>query len=81
MPPTLGKNVKDIQLSHLKYAVEMINTGYIYRLVKRTSGALEWAGYKVTQMDICLIFLWVKKHLKVFQSSHVKEQVIVLIHL
>ncbi|MFH3693225.1 T6SS effector BTH_I2691 family protein [Acinetobacter baumannii] len=48
LPPTLGKNVKDIQLSHLKYAVEMINTGYIYRLVKRTSGALEWAGYKVT---------------------------------
>ncbi|MFW6764662.1 T6SS effector BTH_I2691 family protein [Acinetobacter pittii] len=48
LPATLGKNVKDIQLSHLKYAVEMINTGYIYRLVKRTSGALEWAGYKVT---------------------------------
>ncbi len=48
LPATLGKNVKDIQLSHLKYAVEMIDTGYIYRLVKRTSGALEWAGYKVT---------------------------------
>ncbi|WPP68865.1 T6SS effector BTH_I2691 family protein [Acinetobacter pittii] len=48
LPASLGKNVKDIQLSHLKYAVEMIDTGYIYRLVKRTSGALEWAGYKVT---------------------------------
>lgn len=48
LPGSLGKNVKDIQLSHLKYAVEMIDTGYIYRLVKRTSGALEWAGYKVT---------------------------------
>ncbi len=48
LPATLGKNVKEIQLSHFKYAVEMINTGYIYRLVKRASGALEWAGYKVT---------------------------------
>lgn len=26
----------------------MIDTGYIYRLVKRVSGALEWAGYLVT---------------------------------
>lgn len=48
LPATLGKNVKDIQLSHFKYAVEMIDTGYIYRLVKRVSGALEWAGYLVT---------------------------------
>ena len=48
LPATLGKNVKDIQLSHFKYAVEMIDTGYIYRLVKRASGALEWAGYLVT---------------------------------
>ncbi|ENU30489.1 hypothetical protein F991_01625 [Acinetobacter sp. CIP-A165] len=45
---TLGKNVKDIQLKHFKYAVEMIDTGYIYRLIKRASGALEWAGYLVT---------------------------------
>jgi len=48
LPATLGKNVKEIQLSHFKYAVEMIDTGYIYRLVKRASGALEWAGYLVT---------------------------------
>jgi hypothetical protein len=26
----------------------MIDTGYIYRLVKRASGTLEWAGYLVT---------------------------------
>lgn len=48
LPATLGKNVKEIQLSHFKYAVEMIDTGYIYSLVKRASGALEWAGYLVT---------------------------------
>ncbi|MQZ30042.1 hypothetical protein F4U02_03280 [Acinetobacter haemolyticus] len=48
LPATLGKNVKDIQLKHFKYAVEMIDTGYIYRLIKRASGALEWAGYLVT---------------------------------
>ncbi len=48
LPATLGKNVKEIQLSHFKYAVEMIDTGYIYRLVKRASGTLEWAGYLVT---------------------------------
>ncbi len=60
LPATLGKNVKDIQLSHFKYAVEMIDTGYIYRLVKRVSGALEWAGYLVTPKDICLISLLVK---------------------
>lgn len=48
LPATLGKKVKNIQLKHFKYAVEMIDTGYIYRLIKRASGALEWAGYLIT---------------------------------
>ncbi|OTG86602.1 hypothetical protein B9T31_06245 [Acinetobacter sp. ANC 4558] len=46
---TLGQNVKDITLTHFKYGVEKIDTGYIYRLVKKKSGKVEWAGYNVTK--------------------------------
>lgn len=48
LPNNLGKNVKDIQLNNSSYIVEMVNSGYIYCLVKRKKGTLEWLAYKVT---------------------------------
>lgn len=45
----LGKNVKSIALSHSKYTTEMIDSGYVYAMVKRKKG-FEWIGYIVTPL-------------------------------
>nr|WP_174506486.1 T6SS effector BTH_I2691 family protein [Acinetobacter sp. Marseille-Q1620] len=57
LPATLGSDVKDVAISHFKYGVEMIDTGYIYRLLKRKSGKTEWAGYKVTAKGFLSYFV------------------------
>lgn len=43
----LGKNVKNVALSYSKYTTEMIDSSYIYAMVKRKKG-YEWIGYIVT---------------------------------
>ncbi|WP_089603965.1 T6SS effector BTH_I2691 family protein [Acinetobacter piscicola] len=45
----LGKNVKNIALSYSKYTTEMIDSGYVYAMVKRKKG-FEWIGYIVTPL-------------------------------
>lgn len=42
----LGKNVKNISVSNFKYTAEMVDSGYIYAMVKRKKG-FEWMGYIV----------------------------------
>ena len=43
----LGKNVKSVALSYSKYTTEMIDSNYIYAMVKRKKG-YQWIGYIVT---------------------------------
>ena len=43
----LGKNVKNVALTYSKYTTEMIDSSYIYAMVKRKKG-FEWMGYIVT---------------------------------
>ena len=57
---TLGKNVKEIPLSNFKYTVEMVNTGYIYSLVKRAKGPQIWSGYIVNDKGYLSYFNPVK---------------------
>lgn len=45
----LGKNVKNIALSYSKYTTEMVDSSYIYAMVKRKKG-FEWIGYIVTPL-------------------------------
>lgn len=49
LPTLLGKNVKSVALSYSKYTTEMIDSGYIYAMVKRKKG-FQWMGYLVTPM-------------------------------
>lgn len=46
---SLGKNVKNIALSYSKYTTEMVDSSYIYAMVKRKKG-FEWIGYIVTPL-------------------------------
>lgn len=43
----LGKNVKNVALSYSQYTTEMIDSGYVYAMIKRKKG-YEWSGYIVT---------------------------------
>lgn len=52
----LGKNVNNIALTKHKYTVEMVNTGYIYALVKRQSGPMIWSGYIVNKQGFLSYF-------------------------
>lgn len=53
---SLGKNVTNISLSKHKYTVEMVNSGYIYALVKRESGPMLWSGYIVNKQGFLSYF-------------------------
>lgn len=56
LPKNLGDNVKSVSINHSKYIVEMIDTGYIYQLIVRTSGKKEWWAYKVTPSGYLSLF-------------------------
>lgn len=56
LPTNLGENVKSVNLQHSSYTVEMIDSGYIYQLVVRTSGKKEWWAYKVTPSGYLSLF-------------------------
>lgn len=43
----LGKNVKNVALTYSKFTTEMIDSSYIYAMIKRKKG-FEWMGYIVT---------------------------------
>lgn len=45
LPAQLGANVTNVSLKEYKYTVRMINSGYIYLLIKRKSGKKEWVAY------------------------------------
>lgn len=45
LPAQLGTNVTNVSLKHYKYTVRMINSGYLYLLIKRKSGKKEWIAY------------------------------------
>lgn len=60
LPQLLGKNVKDVPLSYSKYTTEMVDTGYIYAMIKRKKG-YEWIGYIVTPMGYLSSFPLDKK--------------------
>lgn len=45
LPAQLGANVTNIPLREYKYAVQMIDSGYIYLLIKRKSAKKEWVAY------------------------------------
>ena len=48
LPGTLGTGVKDLALTHGKYAPRMMREGYIYTLIER-EGKKEWDGYMVVE--------------------------------
>ncbi len=60
LPQLLGKNVKDVPLSYSKYTTEMVDTGYIYAMIKRKKG-FEWMGYIVTPLGYLSSFPLDKK--------------------
>jgi hypothetical protein len=45
LPAQLGGNVTNVPLKEYKYTVRMIDSGYIYLLIKRKSGKKEWVAY------------------------------------
>ncbi|MFV5367672.1 T6SS effector BTH_I2691 family protein [Acinetobacter junii] len=45
LPAQLGANVTNVPLKEYKYTVRMIDSGYIYLLIKRKSGKKEWVAY------------------------------------
>ena len=45
LPAQLGINVTNVPLKEYKYTVRMIDSGYIYLLIKRKSGKKEWVAY------------------------------------
>lgn len=45
LPAQLGANVTNVPLKEYKYTVRMIDSGYIYLLIKRKSGEKEWVAY------------------------------------
>lgn len=45
LPAQLGANVTNVSLKEYKYTVRMIDSGYIYLLIKRKSGKKEWVAY------------------------------------
>lgn len=45
LPAQLGTNVTNVPLKEYKYTVRMIDSGYIYLLIKRKSGKKEWVAY------------------------------------
>ncbi|KXZ63783.1 hypothetical protein AVENLUH5627_03229 [Acinetobacter venetianus] len=45
LPAQLGANVTNVVLKEYKYTVRMIDSGYIYLLIKRKSGKKEWVAY------------------------------------
>lgn len=45
LPAQLGSNVTNVPLKEYKYTVRMIDSGYIYLLIKRKSGKKEWVAY------------------------------------
>lgn len=45
LPVQLGANVTNVPLKEYKYTVRMIDSGYIYLLIKRKSGKKEWVAY------------------------------------
>jgi hypothetical protein len=48
LPSTLGTGVKDLTLTHGKYAPRMVREGYIYLLQER-AGIKYWEGYMVVE--------------------------------
>lgn len=56
MPANLGDKVKNISLTHSKYVVEMLDSGYVYQLILRTSGKKEWWAYKVKPLGYLSLF-------------------------
>jgi hypothetical protein len=48
LPATLGMGVKDLALTHGKYAPRMVREGYIYLLQER-AGLKYWEGYMVVE--------------------------------
>jgi hypothetical protein len=48
LPATLGTGVKDLALTHGKYAPRMVREGYIYLLQER-AGIKYWEGYMVVE--------------------------------
>lgn len=45
LPAQLGGNVTNVPLKEYKYTIRMIDSGYIYLLIKRKSGKKEWVAY------------------------------------
>ncbi|WP_151790331.1 T6SS effector BTH_I2691 family protein [Acinetobacter junii] len=45
LPAQLGANVTNVPLKEYKYTVRMIDSGYIYLLIKRKSEKKEWVAY------------------------------------
>ncbi|WP_332605332.1 T6SS effector BTH_I2691 family protein [Acinetobacter sp. ESBL14] len=53
---SLGANVKSVKLQHSSYVAEMLDSGYVYQLVVRSSGRKEWYAYKVTPKGYLSLF-------------------------
>jgi hypothetical protein len=48
MPGTLGVGVKDLALTHARYAARLVREGFIYALIQR-AGVKYWEAYAVTE--------------------------------